>query len=318
MSIYQRGEIWWCYLRHRGRRIRRSLGTSDRERAQRAHDEFRAGLWRERQAGRTLADALTAWLDERPRGRSDRVTIGQIRKHYGNRALIDVSPQSFADAFAAKSPAHYNRMLAVIRAAMNIAVDRGWIESAPKFKKRTVTVRSFRWLTRKEWTALYAELADHLKPMAMFAVSTGLRWGNVANLMWESVDLRRKQAWINAGDAKGRKAILVPLSGAACDALRSTGSVREGLVFRLDGKRIASPKTGWHRAVARSGIAPVRWHDLRHTWASWHVQAGTPLAVLKELGGWSSLDQVQIYAHLAPSTIAGFADNAGVPHGKAA
>jgi integrase len=57
----------------------------------------------------------------------------------------------------------------------------------------------------------------------------------------------------------------------------------------------------------------VRWHDLRHTWASWHVQAGTPLAVLKELGGWASLDMVLRYAHLAPGHLADHAERISGP-----
>lgn len=54
----------------------------------------------------------------------------------------------------------------------------------------------------------------------------------------------------------------------------------------------------WRKALARADIEDLRWHDLRHTWASWHVQNGTPLEVLKELGGWESLDMVMRYAHL--------------------
>ena len=64
----------------------------------------------------------------------------------------------------------------------------------------------------------------------------------------------------------------------------------------------------WRRALTRAGIENFRWHDLRHTWASWHVQAGTPLAVLQELGGWASLDMVRRYAHFAPEHLAAFAD----------
>jgi integrase len=129
-------------------------------------------------------------------------------------------------------------------------------------------------------------------------------------LTWDQVDMRRKLAWIGAGEAKGRKAIPVPLSRSALDALRAMPRPHTGLVFQFDGARLGSPKTGWNAAVRRAGITPARWHDLRHTWASWHVQAGTPLMVLKELGGWSSLEQVMIYAHLAPSHIARYADNA--------
>jgi hypothetical protein len=61
---------------------------------------------------------------------------------------------------------------------------------------------------------------------------------------------------------------------------------------------------------ARIQKSHFRWHDLRHTWASWHVMAGTPLEVLQKLGGWSSLAMVLRYAHLAPDHLAGYADNA--------
>jgi len=54
----------------------------------------------------------------------------------------------------------------------------------------------------------------------------------------------------------------------------------------------------WRQALKRVGIEDFRWHDLRLTWASWHVQAGTPLPVLQELGGWQVLETVLKYAHL--------------------
>ncbi|MBK6972058.1 MAG: tyrosine-type recombinase/integrase [Sterolibacteriaceae bacterium] len=50
-------------------------------------------------------------------------------------------------------------------------------------------------------------------------------------------------------------------------------------------------------------IAEVKWHGLRHTWASWVAQAGTPLNVLQELGGWESESMVRRYAHLAPAQL---------------
>jgi hypothetical protein len=65
----------------------------------------------------------------------------------------------------------------------------------------------------------------------------------------------------------------------------------------------------WNKARARAGVPWLRFHDLRHTWASWHVQQGTPLPVLQELGGWASLAMVQRYAHLGQSHIAVWAGN---------
>ena len=71
-------------------------------------------------------------------------------------------------------------------------------------------------------------------------------------------------------------------------------------VFTYKGKPIGEANTkAWRNALARAGIKNFRWHDLRHTWASWHVQSGTSLQVLQQLGGWSSFSMVLRYAHLA-------------------
>ena len=80
------------------------------------------------------------------------------------------------------------------------------------------------------------------------------------------------------------------------------------LVFALKGEAIAQVSTAaWKKALKRAGIEDFRWHDLRHTWASWHVQNGTPLNVLQELGGWESAEMVRRYAHFSASHLAPFA-----------
>ena len=68
------------------------------------------------------------------------------------------------------------------------------------------------------------------------------------------------------------------------------------------------PRKGWTSACKEADIKDFRWHDLRHTWASWHVQQGTPLYVLKELGGWETLEIVKRYAHLAPEHLKEYAE----------
>jgi integrase len=64
----------------------------------------------------------------------------------------------------------------------------------------------------------------------------------------------------------------------------------------------------WHRALKRVGIENFRWHDLRHTWSSWHIQESTPPHVLQELGGWASPVMVQKYAHLCCEHLAPWVD----------
>jgi len=71
-------------------------------------------------------------------------------------------------------------------------------------------------------------------------------------------------------------------------------------VFTFNGNPVLKANTkAWRNALKRAGIVNFRWHDLRHTWASWHVQSGTQLSVLKELGGWSDFSMLLKYAHLA-------------------
>jgi hypothetical protein len=64
----------------------------------------------------------------------------------------------------------------------------------------------------------------------------------------------------------------------------------------------------WKSACRKAEIEDFRWHDIRHTWASWHVQQGTPLYALKELAGWEALEIVKRYAHLAPEHLKQYAD----------
>jgi integrase len=63
-----------------------------------------------------------------------------------------------------------------------------------------------------------------------------------------------------------------------------------------------------YQALKRAWITDFRWHDLRHTWASWHVQQGIPLHALQELGGWESGEMVRRYAHVSADHLAPYAD----------
>ncbi|QRQ80669.1 tyrosine-type recombinase/integrase [Paralysiella testudinis] len=95
----------------------------------------------------------------------------------------------------------------------------------------------------------------------------------------------------------------VPLNTQALEVLNRRFGQHQTFVF-------ASPKTQkplggicskiWKVALSQAGITDFRWHDIRHTWASWLVQSGVPIMDLKEMGGWESIEMVQKYAYLAP------------------
>ena len=85
-------------------------------------------------------------------------------------------------------------------------------------------------------------------------------------------------------------------------------------VFSFRGKPVRQVNTkAWRQTLKRVSIEDFRWHDLRHTWASWHVQAGTPLHVLQELGSWECVEMVRKYAHLASDHLMQYVDRMSGP-----
>jgi integrase len=169
--------------------------------------------------------------------------------------------------------------------------------------------RRIRFLTRDEAQRLLAALPVHLADMAAFSLATGLRASNVTGLQWSQVDLVRRLAWIHPDQAKARKAIPVPLNAEAVALIGKQVGKHLTHVFSFRGRPITQVSTkAWYAALERAGITDFRWHDLRHTWASWHVQNGTPLFALQELGGWESAEMVRRYAHLAADHLAPYAE----------
>ncbi len=156
-----------------------------------------------------------------------------------------------------------------------------------------------------EVSKLLSYLPEHQERITRFALLTGLRQGNILWLEWSQVDLPRKALWIHADEAKGRKAIGIPIPDEAVSLLKELKGQHSRWVFTYKGNRINQINTlAWRKALKKANIKGFRWHDLRHCWASWHVQSGTPLYVLKELGGWESMEMVMRYEHLSSEHLA--------------
>ncbi len=226
-----------------------------------------------------------------------------------DRQIIEKIRQNKIDSGA--SNATVNRVLSLIRSVLRRALnDWEWTVKVPYFRMLPEPTRRVRFLSRLEAIQLLHELPVHLSDMAAFTLATGLRRANVTGLLWSQVNLTMRQAWIHPDQAKARKAIAVPLNADAYMLIAKQAGKHTTHVFSYEGKPITQVSTAaWYKALKRCGIEDFRWHDLRHTWASWHAQAGTPLFVLQELGGWESTEMVRRYAHLAVGHLAEYAGN---------
>jgi integrase len=206
------------------------------------------------------------------------------------------------------SNATVNRALEIVRRILNLAhQDWRWIRAVPKIRMLKEPRRRVRFLRREEARRLLDAMPTHMKPIVRFALATDCRAGEIFELEWDRVDLARKVAWLDHGATKSGEGRCIPLNADAVAALQSTLGQHPRWCFTFSGKRIQKSSTAWDRARQRAGIEDFRFHDLRHTWASWHVQSGTTLPELMELGGWKSYEMVLRYAHLAPEKLSSVA-----------
>ncbi|MDI1351594.1 MAG: tyrosine-type recombinase/integrase [bacterium] len=313
MALYKRDGVWWVDIFHQGKRVRKSTGTEIKPDAQRFHDQLKLDLWNEKTLksipNKSWIDAVIRWLEESAHKRSietDRIHLTWLDPYLRKLMLADLN-RDLIEFIAKKkektgvTPSTVNRMLEIVRAILNRAYKEwGWLEQVPLIRMRKVDDRRIRWLSKEEAGRLIDELPEHLKAMATFTLATGLRESNVTQLKWSQVDLERGHALVHPDESKTKRAIPVPLNKQAMAIIKAQLGKNSVYVFTYHGKPVTRCNNhAWGKALERAGISDFRWHDLRHTWASWHVQSGTALHELQQLGGWSTYEMVLRYAHLS-------------------
>lgn len=194
-----------------------------------------------------------------------------------------------------------NRALEIVRRILNLAhQDWNWLQRVPRVRMLKEPKRRVRFLTHEEADRLNEALPEHLRAVVQFALASGCRMSEILHLEWSRVDFGRRVAWLDPGTTKNGEGRGIPLNKDAVLTLRSVQGVNSRWCFTYQGKPMQAVGASWERSLRRAGIEKFRFHDLRHTWASWHVMSGTSLQELMELGGWKSYEMVLRYAHLAP------------------
>jgi integrase len=317
MSLYRRADsdVWWMNISIVGLpRVRQSTETTNRRTAlaveAKTRAELSAALQRAGPVDKTWDDAVAMWARKKDRSESDVLSLKKLSSALKKRLLIDLTSEDFEQALEfCETEATFNRYRARIVAIMNLAKRHKWIAEVPYIETRGIRPKERRWLTRHEWSQLYAALPSHLKGPAMVAVQTGLRQANVFGLKWKDVDLDRGHVVVAAANTKAGKSIAVPLNAAAVQAIQAEAGKHHEFVFTYRGKPMAKPKEGFAQALRNSHLPDFTWHGLRHTWATWHIQNGTPVDVLQKLGGWSDMRMVMNYAHHSAGYLATYANN---------
>lgn len=140
---------------------------------------------------------------------------------------------------------------------------------------------------------------DHLTPIVLLALNTGLRRGELFQLSWRDVDLAGKVLTVRGEGAKSGRTRHVPLNTEAVAVLEAWGPKRDLVFPGDDGTPMTTLKTAWLRIAKAAKLKDFRFHDLRHTFASKLVQRGVDLNTVRELLGHSDFSLTLRYAHLA-------------------
>lgn len=265
--------------------------------------------------------------------------FGSTRLHEISPLRVDRWRAKQLEAGLSKSTV--NRDLSALKASLSKAVEWGLIEANPIAKTRAYSQddnATVRYLSADEEARLRAalnsrdqhlrdrrtrfndwrrerdlepfpeigpgEFADHLHPLVLLALNTGMRRGEIFNLRWPSVDLDQALLEVAGPGAKSGKTRHIPLNVEALAVLqrwRKQGGTANGFVFPGNGGgRLTNINHAWESLVKRAELPDFRFHDCRHHFASRLVMADVPLNTVRELLGHSEISMTLRYAHLAP------------------
>lgn len=313
MALFKRGNTWWIdFTTPAGKRVRQTAGTSDKTQAQELHDQLKAETWRVQKLGDRpnylWDDAALRWLQEKTHLRGFEARKKLIRwwhLHLKGLRLTDINRDVVSKALATASHRKdsSNRIyLDMLTTILIMAVKEWeWMDRVPRLPNIPTGPSRVRWLTSEEAIKLLSFLPPKMQALMRFALATGLRKMNVVRLEWAQVDLARNVCWVPAVRAKAGKDIHVTLNETAVAVLEGQRGKHPRFVFpNTTGTDGYFSDKAWRAALVNAGIEDFHWHDLRHTWASWLAQDGTPLNVLREMGGWACYEHVMRYAHLTP------------------
>lgn len=259
-------------------------------------------------------------LDQHPKKKRDQTRhIDWWKDQLGEYCLADITPQllsEYRDKLSKgitpkgtqRSPATVNRYLAALSHAFSTAANEwGWIENNPVLKVRKLTEPRgrVRFLSDDERTNLLTACEKHshqLYTIVALALSTGARQGEILNLTWNNIDLTRGMIILEHTKNDERRAI--PLQGHALELIKDMSKVRQintRLLFpsRINSNKPLNIQKIWESAVKKAEVEDFRFHDLRHSAASYLAMNGATTGEIAEILGHKTLQMVKRYSHLS-------------------
>ncbi len=320
MGLYKRGRIWWVTFALEGRRVSKSTKLTDKTTAAAWADEYKTQC----RKGAvdpfapmgpipTVSEVLNKYLQVHliPKSRhgwQGKYRVTTLLRHFGSETRI-TKIRPMLDTYLASrkangvSEASIKRELVVLRAAVRKAIEWQWIAQDPMagYKLPKADIQRQRYIEDVEFERLLNAAHPAISPVLIVARHTGMRQGEILELDWQNVDLKR--GWLFVSRSKSGEGRPVPLTSEVVKMLGGVPlSERMGFVFKYRGKpmnRGGFLKWKFVKAVQVAGLANFRFHDLRHTFASHAAMRGVNLKTLADILGHKSTRMTERYAHLS-------------------
>ncbi|KEA63904.1 Integrase [Marinobacterium lacunae] len=210
------------------------------------------------------------------------------------------------------APATCDHHLKLVRHALNLAVDWGYLDRNPadRIKLFKVDNRVERFMTEGEQARLISVLrTDENRTVcliALYLLCTGARLNEALNATWDQIDRTNKVWRIPASNSKSKRIRSVPLNPSAMEVLGrlgTDGNHQYLFVSSTTGDRVTTIHKVWHRIRKKAGLPKLRLHDLRHQYASLLVNNGRTLYEVQHILGHSNPVVTQRYAHLSTKAL---------------
>jgi len=319
MGIFRKNNSWFIDYYVGARRVRERVGLSKGEarkalairQAQVAQGRFDLRPQMSVPTFEQFAERYTEFSKANKRGfYNEKYRIRQLSRFFGRRKLSDLTSWD-AERFKAQmsksvGPATVNRLLGNLKHMMTMAVKWAILSKNPFAGVKLLPVSKFseRILSKEEEGPLLAACsrvrAPYLRSMVVLALNTGMRKGEILSLRWAQVDLTNRLIHIyNAKTAHSERRI--PMNDTVFELLAALWRQRNNdFVFpshRKLGSQFRDPKVAFTRAIRLAGISHLRFHDLRHTFATRLVRASVDLITVQHLLGHAKITMTARYAH---------------------
>lgn len=325
VSLVMRGTRYYLQWWEGGRSERLSCRTEDRETAERFRASFLAGRGSpEPPQEPTIGQILDGYLADRQGHVAAYATLryatDRLRAHLGALIPSHLTRERVRFYHAARrkegvtvgpstarrrkpiSDGTIIRELVTLRAALRWAERDQWIVRVPHVEVPKAPPARDRWLSRDEADRLIAACqAAHVRLFVVMALHTAARAAALLELRWDQIDLSRRLAHLGNGSGNKRRAIAVPINDTLAAALQVAGEARTtDWVIEFAGRQVRSVKSGFRGAADRAGLPGITPHTLRHTAATWMIQAGIPFEQVARFLGNSVAMIERVYGHHSP------------------